>query len=104
MNDEVLEGYPEIEGKRVFHPRIASIGSILLAFNAGRKPAINPVRKLNIREKTTTLYENNMGISKSVSNVPPSARLSKIPAIPPKSVMITDSRRNERRIPLLDAP
>ncbi len=99
MDDKILKSYSKVETKRVFHPRIASIGSILLAFKAGRKPASNPVTKLNIRAKTTTLYENNIGISKSVSNVPPSARLSRIPATP-RSVMITDSKRNERRIPL----
>jgi len=80
------------------------MGSILLARKAGLRPETTPVTKLKIIAKTITLKENNIGISNNLSKVPPSMRLKRMPAIPPRHVMMMDSKRNESKIPLLDAP
>jgi len=83
---------------------MASMGSILLAFNAGFRPERTPVRKLKISAKKTTLNENSIGILNSFSKVPSRAILSNTPAIPPRMVIKTDSKRKESRIPFLVAP
>ena len=62
MNNKILKRYLEIETYQINHPRIASIGSILLAFIAGFKPDNTPVRRLKIIAKKNIVLNEKIDV------------------------------------------